>query len=58
MAIASAKGTSTHEGSENPTTQGCGVRVVHPGGLVENEVNVIAIVTRSGNRVSKRYKYA
>ena len=46
LCLRSAKGTSTHEGSENPTTQGCGVRVVHPGGLVGNEVNVIAIAMR------------
>lgn len=32
--------SSTHEGSENPTTQGCGVRVVHPGGLEPPTVRI------------------
>ena len=29
--------------------------MVHPGGLVVNEVNVIAIVAHCANRVSERY---
>lgn len=42
------------ERKETPQHKVAGVRVVHPGGLVENEVNVIAIAMQGINRVSER----